>query len=84
MGQVQGRAFPSFTWLFLVPGIKERNLNCSPPTPQLLPPLHTLLFLLLKGWDLGQLREGIGKESGELRGGGSRNYLLPLRKKSEA
>ena len=31
--QVQGHAFPSFTWLFLVPGIKERNLNCPPPPP---------------------------------------------------
>ena len=33
VGQVRGHAFPSFTWLFLVPGIKERNLNCPPPPP---------------------------------------------------
>lgn len=34
VGQVRGHAFPSFTWLFLVPGIKERNLNCPPPPPR--------------------------------------------------
>lgn len=53
LGQVQGHAPQSSRRLFLVPGQKRKKLELPPATV----PLHSWLFLLLKAWDLVQLRE---------------------------
>ena len=40
-GQVQGHAFLNFNWLFLVTGMKERNLKLPPAAAA---PAHSAIF----------------------------------------
>lgn len=64
-------------WLFLVPGIKERNLNCP-----LLLPLRTLCYFYFPKAGLSSsLGRATKKKGGRWREMGI--ILLPLRKKSE-
>lgn len=81
-GPGAGPCFPQLYLVIFSSWDKRKKLKLPPtPTPQLLPPLHTPLFLLPKGWDLGQLREGIGEESGELKGGGVQELFTSIKKK---
>lgn len=76
-GQVQGQAFLSFNRLFLVPGIKERNLKLPPRCCR---PGTLCYFYFGKAGISSSV--GVGGDRGE--GGeseGSRNYFTSIKKK---